>query len=344
VKSPRLLAGIALSVMLPLMAADGQRAFGTDGASKPAGSLELTQTVSLPQLRGGFNHLAADAKRGRFYVTAPGEKKLAVVDLRAGKVLRVLTDVPASAAKYLADLDVVCLSGGGGITFLSGESLTPLGKVALYSAVDELQYDANEHRLYAGVMDAAKPGIAVIDAGARQLIETINLPAKPQGFVLEDNGPHLYANTPGAQQVTVVDRKIRAIVAQWKLNDAKSNYPIALDETNHRLFVGCRRPPCLLVLDTASGKKVAQVETGGDADDMSFDPNEKRVYLACGDGVISTIVETTDADHFKTLPDVQTVEDARNSLFVPELKTFFLAVPPQKQAAAELRAYRAEAK
>jgi hypothetical protein len=320
------------------MAAEGQRAFGADGASKPAGSLELTKKIPLPQLRGGFNHLAADAKRGRFYVTAPGERKLAVVDLKAGKVLRVLTDVPASAAKYLADLDVVCLSGGGGVTFLNGESLTSLGKVELHSSVDELQYDANEHRLYAGVMDAAKPGIAVVDAATRQLIDTINLPAKPQGLVLEDNGPHLYANTPGAQQVTVVDRKKRAIVAQWKLNDAKSNYPIALDETNHRLFVGCRRPPYLLVLDTASGKRVAQVETGGDADDMSFDAIGKRIYLACGDGVISAIIQA-DADHYRKLPDVSTVEDARNSLFVPELKTFFLAVPPHQGAATELREY-----
>jgi hypothetical protein len=330
-------------VTLALIAAHGKFASAADGASAstPAGSLELTKTIPLPQLRDGFNHLAADAKRGRFYVTAPGERKLAVVDLKAGRVLRVLNEVPASAAKYLSDLDVVCLSGGGGVTFLNGESLTALGRVELHTAVDELQYDAKEHRLLAGVMDAAKPGIAVIDAATRQLNDTISLPAKPQGVVLEENGPHLYANTPAAQQVTVVDRKKRAIVAQWKLKDAKSNYPIALDGTNHRLFVGCRRPPCLLVLDTASGNSIAKIETGGDADDMSFDATEKRIYLACGDGVISAISQT-DADHYRKLPDVPTVEDARNSLFVPELKTFFLAVPPHDGKPAELRAYQAQ--
>ena len=313
-----------------------------DQESKSAGPLNLVQTVPLTELRGSFNHLTADAKRGRFYVTAPGEKKLAVVDLKAGKVIRVLTDVPASAAIFLADLDVVCLSGGGGVTFLNGESLTPLGKVDLHSAVDELQYDAKEQRLYAGVMDPAKPGIAIVDPHTRLLIETIGLPAKPQGFVVETSGPHLYANTPGARQVTVVDRKKRAIVAQWKLTDTQSNYPIALDETNHRLFVGCRRPACLLVFDTASGNTLAKIETGGDADDMSFDAINKRIYLACGDGAISTVVQT-DADHYRKLPDTPTAEDARNSFFVPELKTFYLAVPPQKGAAAELRAYRAQA-
>jgi hypothetical protein len=310
--------------------------------SKSGSALSLTQTVPLTELKGSFNHLAADATRGRFYVTAPGEKKLAVVDVKAGNVSRVLTNVPASAAKYVADLDMLCLSGGGGVTFLNGDSLEVLGNVQLHSSVDELQYDANEHRLYAGVMDAAKPGIAFIDVQGRRLLETVKLPAKPQGFVIEEHGPNLYANTPGAKQVTVVDRQKKAVVAEWKLSEAQSNYPIALDETNHRLFVGCRRPPCLLVLDTASGTKVAKVDTGGDADDMSFDPAGKCIYLACGDGVISTVLQI-DADRYQRLPDVATVEDARNSLFVPELKTFFLTVPHQKNGTAELRAYRAPA-
>jgi DNA-binding beta-propeller fold protein YncE len=62
------------------------------------------------------------------------------------------------------------------------------------------------------------------------------------------------------------------VVAEWKLPEAQGNYPIALNESSHHLFVGCRRPTEVLVLDTASGKPIASVPTGGDADDMSFDP------------------------------------------------------------------------
>src|SRR5579859_2821713 len=74
--------------------------------------LRLALAVPLADLKGSFNHLAIDVKTGRFFVTAPGEKKVVVVDVKAGKVLRVLSEVPASAACFLPELDVLCLSGG----------------------------------------------------------------------------------------------------------------------------------------------------------------------------------------------------------------------------------------
>ncbi len=315
----RTLTGAALAAGLLLMLGEGSA-----GANEGT-PLSLLQTVPMPEITGGMNHLAADAKRNRIFVTAPGEKKVAVVDLRAGKVLRILQG-PASAACFVPNLDQLCVAGGGAVTFYEGESLAAAGKVDLGSALDELQYDGNEKKLYVGVMDPEKPGVAVIEMPGHKLLARWKLPAKPQGFVLEKAGTRLYANTPGANQ---------------KLAEAQSNYPVALDEANHRLFVGCRRPARMLVLDTGSGKTVASLETGGDADDMSFDRAGKRVYLACGSGVISTI-QQVDADHYRKLPDTPTVQGARNSLFVTELKAFYLAVPRDGQAPTQLRAYQAK--
>ena len=189
------------------------------------------------------------------------------------------------------------------------------------------------------VMDAREPGIAAIDMAHHKLLSKLRLPAKPQGFAVEENGPYMYANTPAAGQVTVLNRKTGAIVGQWKLTEARSNYPLALDEKNHRLFVGCRRPSRLLVLDTSSGKSVASVETGRDADDMSFDPVHKRIYVACGNGVITT-VQQLDADHYRKLADTRTASGARNALLVLSLRRVYLAVPRQGMTPAELWVFR----
>jgi hypothetical protein len=287
-----------------------------------------------------MNHLAADAKRQRFFITAPGEQKVVVVDLKAGKVLQILAG-PAAAAYFLPDLDQLCVAGGQTVTFYDGASLKAAGRVDLDSRLDESQYDAKEKRLYVGMMDVDKAGIGVIDVAGRKLLARLKLPAKPQGFVVQEEGARIYANTPGANQVTVLDRSTGTVVAEWKLTEAQSNYPIALDEKNHRLFVGCRRPARLLVFDTASGKTVASIETGGDADDMSFDPDAKRVYLACGDGVITTVQEI-DADRYRKLPDTPTAEGARNALFVPKLATLYVAVPRQGNTPTQLQGYRAK--
>jgi DNA-binding beta-propeller fold protein YncE len=317
------------------------RAYAADNRSTEpeAAPLSFVQTISLPQIAGRMNHLAADVKRGRFFVTAPEEKKVIVVDLNAGKVLRTLPG-PATAALFVPDLDQLCVAGGGAVAFFDGESLAAKGQVRLESALDELQYNFKHKRLYVGMMDSDKAGIAVIDLANHKLIAKIRLPAKPQGFAVEQEGTRLFANTPGARQVTVLDRNTGTVAAQWKLTEAQSNYPMALDEKNQRLFVGCRRPARLLVLDSATGRTITSTECGGDADDMSFDATAKRIYVACGDGVISAI-QQVDADHYRKLPDTPTARGARNSLFVPERKTFYLAVPRQATSSTQLRAYQA---
>ena len=54
----------------------------------------------------------------------------------------------------------------------------------------------------------------------------------------------------------------------WPLSGARSNFPIALDESNHRLFVGCRDPARVLLYDTSSGKQTGSLNISGDTDDL----------------------------------------------------------------------------
>jgi hypothetical protein len=303
--------------------------------------LKLVQTIPLPQITGGMNHFAADAKRDRFFFTGTSDKQLLVIDLKAGKVVKTISGYSPAAACFAPDLNVLCVSGAGAVNLYDGESFEPLEKLQLGSAVDELQYDSKTHRLYAGIMDAGAPAIGVIDLTDRKLVTKIKLPKPAQGFVLEQRGARLFANTPAAGQVTVIDRDKQAVVAEWKLADAEWNYPAALDEERHRLFVGCRKPARLLVLDTDSGKVITSAETGDGADDMTFDPATRRVFLACGGNGVITVIQQQDADHYRTAANIPTAPGARNSLFIPELKRFYLAVPHQQDSPTELRAYEA---
>jgi len=72
---------------------------------------------------------------------------------------------------------------------------------------------------------------------------------------LERSGPRIFVNVPSAAQVAVIDRESMKVVATWPVTGAASNYPIALDEPNHRLFIGCRRPAKVLVYHTATESK-----------------------------------------------------------------------------------------
>src|SRR2546421_1019846 len=287
-------------------------AAGCAGACAPARGagvqpLTLTRQIPLPQITGGTNHLAADEKHRQFFVTAPGDKVVVVADLESGKAVRAVKTPGAAAAAFAPDLNQLCVSGGGVIAVYDGESFAEVGRVELGHSLDELAYDAGERRLYVGVMDPDAAAIAVIDLPNRKLLGQVRLPGKPQGFVVEQRGSRIFANVPSAGLVAVVDRTAQKLVTSWRMTEAKGNYPIALDEEHHRLFVGCRQPARVLVLDTEGGKVVASVPSGEDADDMSYDPESKRVYIACGEGTV-TVIQQDDADHYQRLPDVRTPE------------------------------------
>jgi hypothetical protein len=46
---------------------------------------------------------------------------------------------------------------------------------------------------------------------------------------------------------------------------------LELDEANHRLFVGTRDPPNIIVFDTNLGKVVSAMNIANDADDIFYD-------------------------------------------------------------------------
>jgi hypothetical protein len=161
------------------------------------------------------------------------------------------------------------------------------------------------------------------------------LAAHPESFQLETGGPRIFINVPNPGNVTVVDRRTRTVTAKWPVTTAKSNFPMALDEADHRLFIGCRRPPKLVVLDTSTGKEVASLEIVGDTDDLFYDAALKRIYASGGAGAV-TVLQQKDADHYEEIARIPTSARARTSLFVPDLKRLCVAAPHQGKQPAEL--------
>jgi hypothetical protein len=114
---------------------------------------------------------------------------------------------------------------------------------------------------------------------------------------------------------------------------------MALDETNHRLFVGCRLPSKLIVFNTDSGDIVAKIDTSGDPDEIFYDGKRHHIYAICGAGKID-IIEQTDPNTYKALTRVNTADGARTGLFEPERDTLFVAVPHRNSQSAEIRCYQ----
>ena len=114
---------------------------------------------------------------------------------------------------------------------------------------------------------------------------------------------------------------------------------MALDEANHRLFVGTRDPPKLMVFDTNSGKVVSILDIAKDPDDIFYNAAKKQIYVSCGEGFVN-VFQQQDANHYYAIASVPTALGARTSLFVPELHRFYLAVPYLANQESEILVYQ----
>ena len=129
-------------------------------------------------------------------------------------------------------------------------------------------------------------------------VGSVALDSHPESFQFEPNGDRVYVNVPKQFGIAVVDRQKRAVVAKWGLGVQFENYPMALDDAHKRLFVGCRLPAKLVVLDTTSGRIVANFPTIGDTDDIFYDGGRQVVYVIGGEGAVE-VFRQRDPDHYE---------------------------------------------
>jgi len=151
----------------------------------------------------------------------------------------------------------------------------------------------------------------------------------------------IYANIATKAKVVVIDRNTHK-VTDWPLRNGKANYPMALDEADHRLLVVTRKPAQLVVLDSDSGAMVASVPCVNDSDDLYYDTVRKRIYAPGGEGFIS-VVQQIDPDHYQSLAKVPTtIGGARTGLWYEKRDRFYLAVPASSKQGAALWVYAPE--
>jgi DNA-binding beta-propeller fold protein YncE len=328
---------LAAPISLCLLAA-------TAGSAPPppssgAAPLRLVQTIPMPGVEGRIDHLAVDLTTHRLFICALGNATVEVVDLEKGQRVQSLGGFkePQGIVFMPKTKTVVVASGGDGqLSFLEGTPLKVTKALPLGEDADNVRYDPEHERLYVGYGGGA---LAEVDAVKRERVGEVPLEAHPESFQRESSG-RIFVNEARRARVAVVDVAKKAVTARWGLDGASANYPMALDEAHHRLFVGTRQPPRLIVLDTEAGKVVASLETEADVDDVFHDAARRRVYVVGGGGSV-IVYDQQGPDRYTERARVGTAEGARTGLFSPESGQLFVAVPHRSNPVAEIRVYAA---
>jgi len=302
--------------------------------------LAFVRAIELPRVEGRIDHLAFDPASQRLYVAALGNNTVEVLDVRAGTHVRSLPGFrePQGIA-VVPDTKTVAIANGQGegLQFVNAADDRLGSIVRLGDDSDNVRYDASAKRVYVGFGSGA---LAAIDPAAAKVLAEAKLAGHPESFQLERSGPRVFVNVPTADHIAVVDRGSMKVTATWPVTTAKSNFPMALDEANHRIFIGCRRPARALVFDTTTGKEISSFEIVGDTDDVFYDAARKRLYVSGGEGYVD-VIQAQDSNRFSRIGHMRTAPGARTSLFVTDQSRLYLAVPHRGSQKAEIRVFEA---
>ena len=303
--------------------------------------LQLIQRIPAADVAGRIDHFTAYPKRRLLIFAGLGNNSVEIVNTFEAKVVHSIKglDEPQGVL-YVPGLDKIFVAnaGNGNVNVYDGKTFALRKTIAFgeEADTDNVRWDEASKRVYVGIVG----GIAMIDAGTETHVGE-NLKGSgghSESFQLEKKGSRVFVNVPEDDSVVnVIDRSTGQLVTKWGLNGVKANYPMALDEDNHRLFVVTRRPPFVMVLDTDSGKEIARVPVSGSCDDVYFDTERKRIYTLGGEGTIS-VVQQNDPDHYALVTNIPTTVGVRTGTFFGT--SLYVGVPASGLEPAQIWNYQ----
>jgi WD40 repeat protein len=313
--------------------------------------LRLVQTIPMPNVKGRIDHMDVDVKGNRLFVAGLENGSLEVVDLHAGKWSKSIPGFKKTqGVAYVSSLNRVFVASGddGMLRVFRGDTLDLLDAIKLDLGPNRVAYDPHRKLLYVGYggKDAGKDygEVGIIDANTDKHVGDVKVEAHPAELLLDESGNTLFVFVSAASKVQVVDTKKREVVSTWPVSSQR-NGDGAFDEKTHRLFIGTRTPPRMIVMDSQTGKEIANLPTVEGMDGVYFDPRLKRIYISGGrDYDVGYIFayQQKDADHYENIGKIPTKSGAGTSFWCPELNRYYVAAPAHDSEEAVMLVFEPE--
>ena len=242
---------------------------------------------------GGWDYVTIDAPNHRLFVTR--STHTFAIDVETGKVLGDIAGQIRSHGVALAPKAgrgfITDGGGSGSIVVFDLKTYAVLGRIPTVPDSDGIIYDAKLDCVLAvsgdgGVLMTFSPEI---DPKNGKIDPPIELGGAPE-FLASDGSGKVYVNLEDKDVVAVVDLSSRKVVARWPVAPGGHPVGMAIDPEHHRLFIGCRNPKMLVVMNTENGAVEGSVPIGAGVDADAFDRGQ--AFASCGDGSLIVAAET----------------------------------------------------
>ena len=183
---------------------------------------------------------------------------------------------------------------------------------------DAIMFDAFSKTIF--ICNGRSKDATVINPSSDTVITTIALDGKPEAPV-SDGAGNIYVNIEDKNEVVHINAKTWKVEHRWSIAPAEGPTGIAMDRTTKRLFVGCDK--LLIVLNSETGKVLAQLPIGDRCDGVAFDTKLGYIFTSNGEGTL-TIIQEVSADSFRAAATIPTKRGARTLALDEQTHHIFL--------------------
>ncbi|MCW3005206.1 MAG: hypothetical protein JWQ20_4504, partial [Conexibacter sp.] len=257
-RSRQILCALALS--LSASAAWGQ-------AASSGGPYHVVTTVKAGG-EGGFDYVYADTGGRKLYVPRNGASaRIMVLNLDTLEAVGEIAKTNGRGAAVDAKSGHAFASSKP-VAMWDAKTLAPIKTIEVAGNPDGILDDPANQRIY--VLSHTAPNVTAINAVDGSVVGTIDIGGAPEQAVTDGKG-HLYIDVEDKDQVAVVDTKTLTKTGVYSL-DGKCGSPagLAFDVKHHVLFVACRNPAVMAMLDSATGKILGVLPIGVGVDGAVF--------------------------------------------------------------------------
>ncbi|WP_420239831.1 YncE family protein [Telmatobacter bradus] len=275
--------------------------------AQPAWSVKQTFHIGG---EGGWDYVTVDDANHRLFVTRTTHTQ--VVDTGTGKLIADIQGQKSShGVAIVPKLNRGFITDGGGSGAILVFDLTTyavLDRLTAIPDVDGIIYDPSTDLVLAvsgdgNALFAFKPEI---DPKTGSIGAPIKLPGAPE-FLAVDGSGKAYINLADKSLVAVVSLQSRKVVAQWPVTPGGRPVGMSMDVIHHRLFIGCRNPQKLVVMNADTGTIEAALPIGAGVDATTY--IDGQAFASCRDGSLTIVGE--NASKFEVLQILKTAEGAR---------------------------------
>ncbi|HVZ85602.1 MAG TPA: hypothetical protein VHG72_01435 [Polyangia bacterium] len=248
----------------------------------------------------GMDYLAYDAVNARLWVPGGNTGRVDVVEAATGRVTEIggLPTAPGAPGRAnrgpssatVGERDVwIGDRADRRVCGFDRRTLARHGCRQLATAPDGLAYVATTHEVWVTTPRAQAITIIGVKAGEPTSEASIHLPGSPEGYAVDAARGVFYTNLEDRDETLAIDVRTRAIIGRWPTGcGAAGPRGLAIDPARRWLFSACTDGAVGFSLAGKVGRPLGRLRTCGGVDNIDYDPEARRLYVAsAADGALT---------------------------------------------------------